>query len=476
MNIELKLGDCIEVLKTLPDNSVDSIVTDPPYGIGFMNKEWDSPTKLKEQQEKDLERAKKRGKVEAKFSPFPGQGWGGAKEAKWFQEWCELWAAECLRVLKPGGYILSFSAPRTYHRMTTAFEDVGFEIRDQLMWLFGSGFPKSLNIGKAIDKLEGNERETIGQYQRPDGTKRNYENFNETNGVTSFNSDKYSKQGRPISIGDTEWEGWGTALKPAHEPIVMARKPLSEKTNAENVLKWGTGALNIDGSRIGTDDIKTNGWGDKGFVAGENYEGGIHQGRFPSNVLIDEEAGKMIDEQSGIGKGQKKPRVQKGTVDYTNDTWGLKVKDGHISPTYDDMGGASRFFYCAKVSGKERNMGCDDLGDKTSQLNSGGIGRKTSVEKRLESNGENAPTRKNFHPTVKPIKLMEYLIKLVTRKGGVVLDPFLGSGSTGMAAVKNGYNFIGIEKEQDYMVIAEKRIHYIKNENTQLKLFDDARE
>jgi hypothetical protein len=214
----------------------------------------------------------------------------------------------------------------------------------------------------------------------------------------------------------------------------MARKPLSEKTNVENILKWGTGGLNIDDSRIPTTDkdyfitnkdksnFEGNTYGFKDYEQMYKRGGGDEGGRFPSNVLIDEEAGEMIDEQSGIGKGQKKPRVQKGTKDYTNDTWGLKVKDGHESPTYNDMGGASRFFYCPKVSKKERGEG-------------------------------------NVHPTVKPIKLMEYLIKLVTRKGGVVMDPFMGSGSTGIAAVKNGYDFIGIEKEEEYLNIAQNRIN-----------------
>ena len=445
MNIDLRLGDCIEVLKTLPDNSVDSIVVDPPYGIGFMNKEWDNPAKHKELIDREKNRSEERyqeGKspVKGGFSKGvqPGLAIGGAKEGRWFQEWCELWGAECIRVLKPGGYILSFSAPRTYHRMTTAFEEVGFEIRDQLMWIFGSGFPKSLNIGKAVDKLQGNEREVLGTIAEfsMDGANRNANNHRGIKEAAKEIQHDYGyKSGwdTPVTKGNSEWEGWGTALKPAHEPIVMARKPLSEKTNVENILKWGTGGLNIDGSRIGfkenentnnwtsTRDKKPEktGWSFRGENGGPEMN---NEGRFPANIIFDEEAGQLLDEQSGIGKGQKKPRVQKGTKDYTNDTWGLKVKDGHESPTYNDMGGASRFFYCPKVSKKERGEG-------------------------------------NVHPTVKPIKLMEYLIKLVTRKGGVVMDPFMGSGSTGIAAVKNGYDFIGIEKEEEYLNIAQNRIN-----------------
>jgi site-specific DNA-methyltransferase (adenine-specific) len=365
MNIDLRLGDCLEVLKTIPDNSVDSVVTDPPYGIGFMNKEWDNPQKHIELIEREKNRSEERfadGKspVKGGFSKGvqPGLPIGGAKEGKWFQDWCELWARECYRILKPGGHALSFSAPRTYHRMATAFEDSGFQIRDQIMWVFGSGFPKSHNIGKAIDKIEGN----------------------------------------------SEWEGWGTALKPAHEPIVMARKPLSEKSIAENVLKNGTGGINIDGSRIGTDEIiLLKGYeGDK-WSTGDGKKNRIADeintsGRWPANIIFDEEAGQLLDEQSV---------------------------------------GASRFFYCPKTSKKDRNEG--DV-----------------------SNG---------HPTVKPTDLMRYLINLITPPNGTTLDPFMGSGSTGKAAVRCGVNFIGIEKEQEYMDIAKARIEHEQNKPVQQSLF-----
>ena len=336
-------GNNIELLKTLEDNSVDSIVTDPPYGLSFMNKKWDYDVPS-----------------------------------------VELWK-EVLRVLKPGGHLLSFGGSRTYHRMAVAIEDAGFEVRDQIMWVYGSGFPKSLNIGKAVDKIQGNEREVVGDNP-------NHRKLQETNSMVG---EPHSGDGI-ITKGQSDWEGWGTALKPAHEPICMARKPLSEKTIAENVLKHGTGGINIDDCRIGSEETT--------------------EGRFPANIMFDEEAGKILGEPS-------------------------------------------RFFYCPKVSKKERDMGLDDMEDRPSQLNSGGIDRKTSVEKRLETNGENAPTTKNHHPTVKPIKLMEYLIKLVTPKGGTVLDPFMGSGSTGVAAKLNGFNFIGMEMDEDYFKIAESRIN-----------------
>lgn len=499
MKIDLRLGDCIEVLKTLPDNSVDSIVTDPPYGIGFMNKEWDNPQKHKELIERESKRSEQRfeeGKSPAKggFSKGvqPGLPIGGAKEGRWFQEWCEEWATECFRVLKPGGHILSFSAPRTYHRMATAFEEVGFQVRDQIMWVFGSGFPKSHNIGKAIDKFGGNNLlvKEIGIKLKESRTSRGLtlkqadELF--CNGTTNYNWLEGRKDGQRIpnqelfdniveewtelkelrdkvvsserellgveitnktvmqKIGDTnvsgkyertkgqsDWEGWGTALKPAHEPICMARKPLSEDSIALNVLKWGTGGINIDGSRVGfgeNDDPRIGKgyeWESKAEPFGEANsteikEGWNTDGRFPANIMFDEVAGKILDEQSDK---------------------------------------ASRFFYCPKVSKKERNAGLEDLEEK---LQASASFRPNHMEKALNGEdgnpfGRYTPT-KNIHPTVKPIALMEYLIKLVTPKGGVVLEPFMGSGSTGIAAKKLGMSFIGIEKEEEYMEIAKRRI------------------
>jgi DNA modification methylase len=427
--IDLRLGDCLEVLKTLEDNSVDSIVTDPPYGIGFMNKEWDSPQKHKELIERENKRSQERfeeGKspVKGGFSKGvqPGLPIGGAKEGRWFQEWCEEWAKECFRVLKPGGHILSFSAPRTYHRMATAFEDSGFQIRDQIMWVFGSGFPKSRNIGKDIDKM----------------------------GI------------------DNEWEGWGTALKPAHEPICMARKPLSEKSIAENVLKHGTGGINIDDCRIEIGDEKIPrlnvpyehkannnfGGGNDGRLGTTTMSQDGVEGRFPANIMFDEEAGKILDEQSGVSKSSK----HKWNGDNNSQIYG-KYEKGIREATYDDKGGASRFFYCPKVSKKERNEGLDDFEEKESVL----PGRNTFDENgnRLRADGSIIPplVSKNNHPTVKPIKLMEYLITLVTPKGGIVLEPFMGSGSTGIAAKNLGMSFIGIEREEEYFEIAKQRIN-----------------
>ena len=342
MNIDLRLGDCLEVLKTIPDNSVDSVVTDPPYGIGFMNKEWDNPQKHQELIEREKNRSEERfadGKspVKGGFSKGvqPGLPIGGAKEGKWFQDWCELWARECFRILKPGGHALSFSAPRTYHRMATAFEDSGFQIRDQIMWVFGSGFPKSLNIGKTMDKFvkTGN-----ASWNGTGDSSNGALGFTKLQHKQGYRPDDYSNRHQnKDEITDEvaqDWEGWGTALKPAHEPIVMARKPLSEKSIVENVLKHGTGGINIDGSRIGTDDTRSKAsltalGQNSGWNAHNNKEviAGSECGRFPANIIFDEEAGQLLDEQSGTLKG------------------------------YEDKGGASRFFYCPKASKKDRNEG-----------------------------------------------------------------------------------------------------------------------
>ena len=491
MKIDLRLGDCLEVLKTIPNNSIDSVVTDPPYGLGFMNKEWDSPEKLRQLTQREQDRSAER-KAEGKSptdAPFsksvpPGLAIKGAKEGKWFQEWCELWAVECLRILKPGGHILSFSAPRTYHRMATAFEDAGFEIRDQLMWVFGSGFPKSHNIGKAIDKIEGNEREVVGDMK--DGFKE-WAEYTERDWKPTDN--KRTK-------GNSDWEGWGTALKPAHEPIVMARKPLSEKSIAENVLKHGTGGINIDGSRIGfvSDSDKNNFnnnsdginrqkssntmetyMNNSSIVGNHNLDDSRQEGRFPANIIFDEEAGQLLDEQSGISKSTaSKGHHRKGNTvgdERTSKGAGLYGDGNWIEGSkHNDKGGASRFFYCPKAAKKDRNEGLDEFEKKKSGIGSTYAGnQKTS---NISGNPDRQTDPKaNHHPTVKPTDLMRYLINLITPPNGTILDPFMGSGSTGKAAVRCGVNFIGIEKEQEYMDIASARIEHEQNKPIQTQLF-----
>ena len=481
-NIDLRLGDCLEVLKTIPDNSIDSVVTDPPYGIGFMGKAWDTfePDNVKksvdnntEHYQKNIEKKKEIKNLKGrKNSPIAGKStFAGtydltSKGKNDYQEWCYEWGKECFRVLKPGGHLLASNSPRMYHRMAIGLEDAGFEIRDQIMWVYGSGFPKSHNIGKAIDKIEGNEREVLGYKGSfvSSGGQLNGENTR---------TDRYYEK------GNSDWEGWGTALKPAHEPIVMARKPLSEKSIAENVLKHGTGGINIDGSRIETSEnekIKTEGhirkgnvigdertsvaagqFGDGAFVAGTD----LTNGRFPANIIFDEEAGQLLDEQSGISKSSK---TKSPLLDITGGSYNNHKgnTDKITERGHNDKGGASRFFYCPKAAKSDRNEGL--VVEKQKNKRPIGVAFNNEDDLFQQGNGNN-------HPTVKPTDLMRYLINLITPPNGTILDPFMGSGSTGKAAVRCGVNFIGIEKEQEYMDIASARIEHEQNKPIQTQLF-----
>jgi site-specific DNA-methyltransferase (adenine-specific) len=424
--MNLILGDCLDKLKELDDNSVDSIVTDPPYGLSFMGKKWDYDV--------------------------PSQA---------------IWE-ECMRVLKPGGHLLAFAGSRTYHRMAVRIEDAGFEIRDQIMWVYGSGFPKSHNIGKGVDKLQGNEREVVGENPNKKGRK--------SDGKVSFVSDTLLGKGENAGVyvdkGNSQWEGWGTALKPAHEPIVMARKPLSENTVVDNVLQWGTGGINIDDSRIGLDEeldksqlrtinrsqkTEKDGWG-MNSNGSDTAQVVRPEGRFPANIIFDEEAGKLLDEQSGISKSTGGRNGNKEGVGH-NGIYGKyngEVKDGN--PGLGDVGGASRFFYCPKTSKTDRNEGLDEFEEKTRSDMNKMMGKSGNFK--TGSGNDRTTEFKNHHPTVKPTDLMLYLIRLVTPKGGTTLDPFMGSGSTGKAAVRGGFDFVGIEREKDYFQIAEARIQY----------------
>jgi DNA modification methylase len=362
-------GDSLEVLKDFEDNYFDSVVTDPPYGLAFMGKKWDY----------DVPQV-------------------------------ELWK-EVYRVLKPGGHILSFAGSRTYHRMAVNIEDAGFEIRDMLGWLYGSGFPKSHNIGKAVDKLQGNEREHLGKKIKKAGD------------ITGGNFKKggnYKDKEINITKGNSQWEGWGTALKPAHEPIVMARKPFNTSV-AENVLTHGTGGINIDECRVGTEKLKKQKAGKSnriGTFERKNMITPEREGRFPANIMHDgsEEVLEVFEE-------------------------------------------SSRFFYCAKASKAERNMGLDELSTKQTTGGGGGIGNYLDdVNSASGKYGSEKAPQKNYHPTVKPIKLMEYLVRLVTPKEGIVLEPFAGSGTTLIACKQQRFNYIGIEREQEYCDIAEARL------------------
>jgi site-specific DNA-methyltransferase (adenine-specific) len=429
MTYQILHGNNLDILPTLADNSIDSIVTDPPYELGFMGKRWDSS--------------------------------GIAYSV-------ELWQ-QCLRVLKPGGHLLAFSGSRTYHRMVVAIEDAGFEIRDMISWISNKTFPKSLNIGKAIDKAAGAEREVIGKHSAPAGKSA------VMTGSRSVTEAGFWARGdtdvditAPATDEAKQWDGWGTGLKPTVEPIVMARKPV-EGTIANNVLTYGTGGLNIDGSRIrmtAEDEKKSyNNWKPEGYEAKENiYDIGNKiiaseqnsQGRWPANLILDEDTAELLDEQSGITKG-KPGMTNLGKFSFTVGEKVEGVKHGS-QKGLGDTGGASRFFYVAKASKRDRNEGLEELGESVAGSYSGNVANKGN-KIGAQPDKPNQPA-KNFHPTVKPTSLMEYLIKLVTPPGGVVLDPFTGSGSTGKAAILQGFDFIGIEMTEEYLPIIEGRLKH----------------
>lgn len=410
-NAHIMFGNALERLKELPDNSVDSIVTDPPYGLSDNKHVADTIVKWVN--------------GERDFIPdgkgFMGKSWDA------FVPPPAIWD-ECFRVLKPGGHLLSFFGTRTQDIGTLAIRLAGFEIRDSIAWLYGSGFPKSLDISKAIYKQAGAEREVVGKGSRT---------ANESwlgivkKGETGLGLGEWDITA-PATEQAKQYAGWGTALKPAHEPITVARKPLSESTVANNVLKWGTGGLNIDASRIGTEEVlgrASGGWGNKA-VGADNYGNynsigiTVEGGRFPANIMLDEEAAKMLDEQSGVSKSSNHSFK---ASDYEEKKTATPFTRGDFKG-HGYTGGASRFFYVAKASKKDRNEGLDETN--------------------------------NIHPTVKPTALMEYLIKLVTPVGGTVLDPFTGSGSTGKAALLNGFKFIGCEMTEEYLPIIEGRLNF----------------
>jgi site-specific DNA-methyltransferase (adenine-specific) len=352
-------------------------VTDPPYGLSFMGKDWDHGV--------------------------PG---------------VPFWA-EAMRVLKPGGHLLAFGGTRTFHRLAVAIEDAGFEIRDCLSWLYGTGFPKSHNVGKAVDKIRGNERQVMPnpkakqQTASKDGIYGDYE-------ATTH-----------ITKGNSKWEGWGTALKPAWEPIIMARNPLGEKTIAANVLKWGTGAINVDATRIKTSAV------DAATMARCNTPGSGRFKKSTSAVIY------------GGGKGTQPPNT---ALDTTQGRWPANlVHDGSDKVLVGFPGegdkSAARFFYCAKASNAEREAGLGALRD---------AGR-----------GAN---RRNHHPTVKPVELMRWLVRLVAppeHVGGRVIDPFCGSGSTGVACAIEDVGFVGCEIREEYAEIARERIAWARDHGEQ---------
>ena len=383
-------GDCFEVMAQMPENSVDSIVTDPPYGLSFMGKDWDHGV--------------------------PG---------------VHFWT-EVLRVAKPGAHMLAFGGTRTFHRLICAIEDAGWEIRDTLGWLHGQGFPKSHNAAIAITK--------------------------------KYNPDW--QQGQPLSIEAMPWQGWGTALKPAWEPIILARKPLIG-TVAKNVLEYGTGAINVDGCRIYTDDklqhggpLRTNSGDTRSGKALGMFQDGTQNtyeqnnlGRWPANILHDgsEEVMEVFPNSSVTGNRKIKNRVQQevGQTPFTR---------GQDAPEYVDSGSAARFFYCAKASKQDRDEGCEGMDEINFKKWNERPGNRGIADKYPDGSPRPETTARNNHPTVKPTDLMRYLCRLITPPNGIILDPFAGSGSTGKAAKLEGFNFILIEKESQYCEIARKRI------------------
>ena len=364
-------GDCVEILRSFPDNSIDSIVCDPPYGIGFMGKDWDHSVPTEE------------------------------------------WARECFRVLKHGGHIVAFGATRAIHRMVVALEDEGFEIRDMINWLYFSGFPKSMDISKQIDKMKGVEREVVGEREKLESWQ---------GGSFRARDTGYEQTSIPITKPTTEeaihWSGWGTALKPAQEPAILCRKPIEKGLNvSENVLKWGTGAINIDACRFG--------YGDPCWVGPQE----------PSNL---KPYIRNVEQRKSQAANHKNVTFQ----DHDLGRWPANI------------------YQCAKPSRSERETGLDDLQSKKGHE---AVHRKegtAGLENPRAGAGRTASEVKNFHPTVKPTKLMAWLCRLLTPKGGIVLDTFLGSGTTGVSASMEGFKFIGTEMNPEYCDIALQRIKH----------------
>lgn len=436
-NYKLYQGNMLDMLEVIKPNTIDSIVTDPPYELNFMGKGWDNSG-----------------------IAFQSDTW-----------------KKCYEVLKPGGYLLAFGGSRTFHRIACAIEDAGFEIRDTIMWLYGSGFPKSLNIGLALDKKNGIESIDTGissPNARPNCDKTN----------TLYESGTVGKE-FTIKKATNEWAGWGTQLKPSFEPIIVARKPV-KGTIIDNVIEYGVGGINIDECRVAfiENENTLRPTGNKqyfGLSPNVNIIGGSKMGRFPANTILtydetdfDEVCGGFPDTKTGWTNNDITKTKENIVVDFKN-------KVGFTGNHYNDSGSASRYFYCAKASKKDRDEGCIELED--------GLLRRMRPDKDdsnptgLNKEGRFAPVvRKNTHPTVKPTELMQYLVRLVSPNGATILDPFSGSGSTGKAVMyenkerNKNYKYIGIELTEEYLPIAKARIEYVCNlkpeVNPQMTIFD----
>ena len=487
MSFSIIQGDCLEVLKTLPDNSVDAIVTDPPAGIEFMGKEWDSPWKegftshgfsdgadrvpaptqrlstrnpMCKQCHKHI-----RGAEGCRCeTPEPDEDpafvhRSRRRQRDSFVAWLTAVMEEAMRVLKPGGHALVWALPRTSHWTGWALEDAGFEVRDRVSHLFGSGFPKSHNVSLGIDKMQGHADRghaiATASRCRPNGDiLPNGDNLEPYQGKT-----EEAKQ----------WEGWGTALKPAMEDWWLCRKPLSENNVAANVLKWGVGALNIDGCRVPTSDSEPDSgamyYKNRGLPMPENrqnYFNGedrtvqcspIDGGRWPAHLTHD-----------------GSPEVLEGFPETAGGTWNTTDGARHFNNNGDPTGyqtsrvdktkgSAARFFYCAKASREDRNEGLEDTGP---QFKHG-----KNMLRQVENLNDSKTSKGNTHPTVKATELMRWLCRLITPPGVMVLDMICGTGSTGKAAILEGFNFTGIDQDAEYCRMARARCGIVRPEPKQ---------
>lgn len=457
MSFTIHHGDCREVMATLDAESVDAVVCDPPYGLSFMGKEWDSfkPGDIAMRRNPAMDAvnagASRQGGRQRACCDYQKRQ---RRDMLAFQEAMESVFLEALRVAKPGAHLLAFGGTRTYHRLACAIEDAGWEIRDCVMWVYGSGFPKSHDVSKAIDKAAGAERERIGG-PKSGGMK----SVNCHNAIHGYRPNDYAENGNSLISGDPiteaarQWQGWGTALKPAWEPIIVARKPLVG-TVAENVLTHGTGAINVDGCRVGAETTVTVCSGNSGAHGRFGKDDRVFSrenppGRWPANLIhdgSDEVVGLFPDTHA---RGNVRASVSESGTGFIR---GRNQSGGEYSRA--DSGSAARFFYCAKASKADRDEGCEGLAAK-SRLED--VGNKFTAVDYREGKTRDVMAR-NHHPTVKPTDLMRYLCRLVTPPGGVVLDPFTGSGSTGKGATLEGFRFIGIEREAEYVEIAKARI------------------
>ena len=468
-NYKLYQGSMLDMLEVIEPETIDSIVTDPPYGLTSITKRFGKENSAECQYGKD-------GSFARLSRGFMGKEWDGSGIEYNIETW-----QKCYEVLKPGGYLLAFGGSRTFHRMACAIEDAGFEIRDTIMWLYGSGFPKSMNIGLAIDKKNGVESKVIGKAigninQMPDGR-------------PSRSQIAWESKPKEYDIKEAQnkWKGWGTALKPSFEPIIVARKPFKGSL-VDNVIEYGVGGINIDecrveptGEDIGRNNINAknsplnskDGWNNNSMVGLDTT--GRYEGRFPANTILtydetdcDEVCGGFPDTKS---KGSKANYEISNSDNIYNFANGKNIKSG---VHFEDSGSASRYFYCAKASKKDRDEGLEEFELKGAkellnrEENSDGASWNGKYSSGNAYAGAGCP-KKNTHPTVKPTELMQYLVRLVTPNGGTILDPFNGSGSTGKAVMyenkerNKNYKYIGIELTEEYLPIAKARIEYVCN-------------